>query len=78
MPTREGQLTVCVLVTADVCLRIALDHLPVSVADILNTPELFHKTVPLLLFYDGAEVYREQEYWWCLANSALAKGDVNM
>ena len=31
---------------------------------IFNTPELLHKTVPLLFLYDGAEVYREQEYLW--------------
>lgn len=43
---------------------------------IYDTPELLHKTVPLLLFYDGADVYRDQEYLWFLAYSALTSGDV--
>ena len=32
--------------------------------------------MPLLFFYDGADVYRDQEYLWFLMYSATSKGDV--
>jgi hypothetical protein len=39
-----------------------------------ETAEVLARLVPILIFYDGADIYRDKEYCWFLWSSAVSRG----